>query len=105
MSTTIHYNAQPGTSDAALYTSSGETTIRRIVAFNATGTDRTVTLSVHRNLSGNVEQLASALAVDAGEAVDVLDNRLLTYNELVLYDGDSIHGLASAATAVNVLAY
>ena len=102
---TIRYNAQPSNADAALYTSSGETTVKRIVAQNATGAAHTITLSVHRSLSGNVEQLCSALPVPAGEAVDVFDNRLATYNELLLYNGDSIHGNADAATAVTVLAY
>lgn len=101
----IRYNAQLAATDAAVYTSSGETTVKRIVAFNSTGADHNLTLSVHRSLSGNVEQICSALDVPAGSAVDVLDSRLLTYNELVLYNGDSIHANADAATAVNVLAY
>lgn len=102
---TIRYNAQPAATDAALYTSSGETTISHIVAFNSTGVDHNITLSVHRSLSGNVEVLATALDVPPGAAVEVLDRRLLTYNEIVLYNGDSLHGNADAATAVNVLAY
>ncbi len=104
---TIRYNAQPTASDAALYTSSGQTTIRRLVAFNATGAAHTITLKVVRAGSGNTEQLCSALPVAAGGAEDVLifDPRLATYNELVLYNGDSLHGNADAPTAVNVLAY
>lgn len=107
MSSTIRYNGQPGTSDAALYTSSGQTTIRRIVAYNGTGAAHTVTLKVVRAISGNTEQLCSALALPAGSSAEseIFDPRLSTYNEIVLENGDSLHGSADAATAVNVLAF
>ena len=117
-STTIRYNGQPGTSDAALYTSSGVTTLSQVVAYNGTGTGRTLTLFVQR-ANGNIEYLtggAGPLAdppagvptttiVPAGHAVTLFDRRLATYNEIVLGNGDALHGSASAATAVNVLAF
>jgi hypothetical protein len=102
---TTRYNGQPGTSDAALYTSSGVTTVNQIVAYNGTGTDRTLTLKVVRNLTANQESLCTALTVPAGKALTILDRRLSTYNEIVFEDGDALHGLASAASAVNVLAF
>lgn len=102
---TIRYNAQPTASNATLYTSSGQTTISRIVVSNATGAAHTVTLKVVRSLSGNVEQLCSALPVPAGAAVEVFDPRLSEYAEIVLYNGDTLQGNADAVTAVTVLAF
>lgn len=102
---TILYNAQPTTSDAVLYTATSDTPFSHVVAQNATGGAATVTLSVHRSLSGAVETIASALSVPATSALSLLNGRLLTYNEVILYSGDTIHGLASAGTTITVLVF
>lgn len=102
---TILYNAQPTTSDAVLYTATSDTPFSHVVAQNATGGAATVTLSVHRSLSGAVETIASATSVPATSALSLLNGRLLTYNEVILYSGDTIHGLASAGTTITVLVF
>jgi len=101
----ILYNAQPTTSDAALYTATQNTAIKSIIAFNATGGAATVTLSVHRAGSGAVEPVATALSVAASGAVSLVDKHLLALEEILLMTGDSLHGQASAGTTVNVLAF
>lgn len=102
---TILYNAQPSTSDAVLYTATSDTPFSHVVAQNATGGAATVTLSVHRSISGAVEPIATALSVPATSALSLLNGRLLTYNEVILYNGDTIHGLASAGTTITVLVF
>ena len=102
---TIRYNAQPSTSDAALYTSSGTTTITNILAINATGGASTITLSVHRVISGAVEVIAAAVAVPATSALELVYDPQEALEEIVLDNGDSLHGLAGNATTVTVLAF
>jgi hypothetical protein len=100
-----HYNAQPATTDAALYTSSGTTTLTHIVAINATGGASTITLSVHRAISGAVEVIAAAVPVPATSALELVYDVDEALEEIVLDNGDSLHGLAGNATTVTVLAF
>jgi hypothetical protein len=102
---TILYNAQPTTSDAALYTATSNTPFTHVIAQNATGGAATVTLSVHRAGSGVAETIASATSVPAGSALNLVSSRLLADEEFILYNGDSIHGLASAGTTITVLVF
>ena len=101
----IRYNAQPATTDAALYTSSGVTTISHIVAINATGGASTITLSVHRSLSGQAEVIAAAKPVPATSAVELVYDPNLALNEIVLDNGDSLHGLGWQRDHGHVLAF
>ena len=101
----ILYNAQPSTSDAALYTASANTPFTKVIAQNATGGAATVTLSVHRAISGAVETIASAVSVPANSALSLIEDRLLADEEFILYNNDSIHGLASAGTTITVLVF
>lgn len=102
---TILYNAQPGTSDAALYTATVDTVLTKLIAYNTTGGAATVTLTVVRKLSGATETYANAVSIGASAASSLLNDRLLADGEIILYPGDSLHGLASAGTTVNVLAF
>jgi hypothetical protein len=100
------YNGQPGTSDAALYTASGSpAAFPNLVAVNATSGAVTVSLSVHRAVSGVTETICSALSVPAHGAVSLLDDHELALEEVLLEPGDSLHGSASAATSVTVTAF
>jgi hypothetical protein len=100
------YNGQPGTSDAALVTASGTPkTFANLVAVNATGAAVTLSLSVHRSVSGVVETIANALSIPANSAVSLLDDHELALEEVELEPGDSLHGSASAATSVTVTAF
>jgi hypothetical protein len=101
----IVYSGQPATSDAALFTATSNTPITHIIASNATGGAATLTLSIHRIGSGNVEVLATALSVGASAALSLVSDRLLADEEYILYNGDSLHGLASAGTTISVLAF
>lgn len=101
----ILYNAQPATSDAALYTATSDTPFTHVIAQNATGGAATVTLSVHRALSGAVETIASALSVPANSALSLIQDRLLADEEVILYANDTIHGLASAGSTITVLVF
>lgn len=101
----ILYNSQPSTSDAALYTASADTPITSIIAYNTTGGAATVTLTVKRSLSGTTETVTTAQSIPANGAASILNNRLLTYNEILLYNGDQLRGLASAGSTINVLAF
>ena|ERR1700729_2064461 len=101
----ILYNAQPGTSDAALYTASSNQEIDKIVAVNATGGAVTLTLSVHRSASGVVETLCSALSIASETAVSLVEDRLLALEEILLESGDSLHGLAGSGSSITVIAF
>jgi hypothetical protein len=107
----IHYNAQPGTSDAALFTPTSDVILSGLLAYNSTGTDRTVTVHVIRGTSGQDESIASAVTVPAGAAVRLIDPSKLALGGIVLraasgpYPADVLKGSASAATAVNLIAY
>lgn len=100
------YNGQPGTSDAALYTSSGSGVIvQHLVAVNATGSAVTLTLSVHRAVSGAVETICSALSIPTLNAVELAYDVDLAEEGIELQNGDSLHGSAGTATAVTVTAF
>jgi hypothetical protein len=101
----ILYNSQPATSDAALYTATSDTTISKIIAYNTTGGAATVTLSIHRSLSGTVETIATALSIGASAASSLVEDRLEADEEILLLNGDSLHGLASAGSTINVLVF
>jgi hypothetical protein len=100
------YNGQPGTSDAALYTASGSAkTFASLVAVNATGAAVTLSLSVHRSISTDVETICAALSIPTLSAVSLLDDPRLALEEVELEPGDSLHGSAGTATAVTVTAF
>jgi hypothetical protein len=100
------YNGQPGTSDAALYTASGSAAVfPNLVAVNATSGAVTLSLSVHRAISGVVETICNALSIPAHSAVSLLDDHELFLGEVELEPGDSLHGLAGAATSITVTAF
>jgi hypothetical protein len=108
---TLHYSAQPGTSDATLYTPSSNTVLTGLIAYNTGGTDRTVTVHVVRGASGQDDSIASAVSVPAGTAVKLIDPAKLALGGIVLraadgpYAADLLKGSASAATAVTLLAF
>ena len=100
------YTGQPATSDAALYTASGSpVTFSSLVAVNATGGAVTLSLSVHRSLSGEVETICDTLSLPTHSAVSLVYDPLEALGEVVLDDGDSLHGLASAGTSITVTAF
>jgi hypothetical protein len=100
------YNGQPGTSDAALYTASGSAVVfPNLVAVNATSGAVTLSLSVHRAVSGVTETICDTLSVPAHGAVSLLDDHELFLGGVELEPGDSLHGSAGAATSVTVTAF
>ena len=100
------YNGQPTTSDAALYTASGSpATFANIMAVNTTGGAVTLTLSVHRSLSGEVETICTALSLPTHSAVSLVYDPLEALGEVVLDVGDALHGLASAGSSITVTAF
>jgi hypothetical protein len=101
---TIHYSGQPGTSDSALITADADMILTGLVASNATGGAATLSLHVLRS-SGQTETLATALPVGAGAAQQVVDNGRMTYSGVLLRSGDALHGSASAASTVTLLAF
>ena len=101
----IVYSGQPGLTDAILFTSvANGSTISKIFAVNATGAAVTVTLTIHRVISGNIDTIASAVSVAANTMVEITQDRLLALGEYVLENGDTLHGSASAAASVTVTA-
>jgi hypothetical protein len=107
----IVYNAQPSASDATLVTPASDTIISGILAVNATGTDRTLTLHVTRAASGTDEPIVTSLPVPANSAVPVIDKAKLAYGGVLLraahapYSADLLKGSASAATSITLIAY
>jgi hypothetical protein len=100
------YNGQPATSDAALYTASGSPkTFASLVAVNTTSGAVTLTLSVHRSLSGEVETICDTLSLPAHSAVTLEYDPAEELGEIVLDPGDALHGLASAGTSITVTAF
>jgi hypothetical protein len=100
------YNGQPGTSDAALFTASGSASVfPNLIAVNTTSGPVTVSLSVHRAISGVVETIANALSIPAHGAVSLLTDYEEELGEVVLEPNDSLHGSAGAATSVTVTAF
>jgi hypothetical protein len=96
---------QPGTADSILYTSAvNGATIGHVFATNVTGGPVTLTLTIHRAISGNVETIANALNIGASTMQDVLNDVLLALGELVFFTGDTLHASASAAASVTVTA-
>ncbi len=92
------YQGQPGASPTTLYTvpAGKAALIKRIVATNPTGTDRTLTLWHDGTANANVIlPPATILAGGWGE-----DDGLY-----VLEAGDTISGQASAASAITVTIY
>jgi hypothetical protein len=69
-----------------------------------TGGAITLSLSLHRAISGNVEVIANALSIGASTMLDILDGVLLALSELVFFTGDTLHASASTASAVTVTA-
>jgi hypothetical protein len=100
------YNGQPGTSDAALVTaSSTPLTFSNLIAVNATSGAVTLSLSVIRAISGVTETICSALSIPAHSAVSLLTDYELELGEIVLDNGDALHGSAGAATSITVTAF
>lgn len=106
---TTLYNTTPGTSDAALYTSSSGNVIKKILALNTSGSAATITLYYVRK--GDSEggdystELAAAVSVPAGDTLDVLaaENLESELNELVLLTGDEIRGLQGTGSAITLI--
>ena len=100
----IHYSGQPGTSDGALITASSDLILTGLVASNATGGAATVSVSLHR-ANGQVETFATALPVAAGAAEQIVNNSLMALGGVLVRNGDSLHGSASAGATITVLAF
>lgn len=94
----LHYDAQPASSDAALFTASATTPVAHVVAVNGTPSAATVSLSVHRSLSGEVETFAASLPLAALSAAELVYDPSEELGEIVLDPGDSLHGSASGAS-------
>jgi hypothetical protein len=102
------YNGQPGTSNATLISapSAGATKVfPNLIAVNATGGAVTLTLKVVRSISGVTEPICTALSIPTLGAVSLLDDPRLEMEEIVLDAGDTLQGLASAATSITVTAF
>jgi hypothetical protein len=90
-----HYNGQPASSDAALFTATGVTPLSHITAVNQTPSGATLNLSVVRSISGVTETFAAALPIPALSAAALLDDPRLAMEEVILDPGDALHGSAS----------
>ena len=91
----IHYNGSPALTDAALITASVTTPVARVVAVNPTASAATVSLSVHRSLSGVVETFADAQAIPALSAAELVYDPGEALGEIVLNPADTLHGSAT----------
>jgi len=102
----IVYNAQPGTSDAALFTAgSSGAILPNVVAVNATDAAVTLNLSVVRAISGVTETICSALSIPAASAQAIIYANFMADGGVFLLDGDSLHGSAGTASALTVIAF
>jgi hypothetical protein len=96
---------QPGITDSVLYTGPvGGIILSHVVATNLTGAAATLTMTVHRVISGQTEPVCTALSVGASVMEDVLNPAKLAYGGLRLDAGDTLHASASAAASVTVTA-
>lgn len=91
----LHYNAAPAVSDAALVTASAVTVVQHVVAVNPTALPATVSLSVHRSLSGATETFAASQALPPLSAAELVYDPSESLGEIVLDPGDTLHGQAS----------
>jgi len=82
-------------------------TIAKIIAVNATVNPVTLTLTIVRHISRNIELTtpAAGVVIPAGSASSLIEDRLLAAEEIVLDPGDALWGFASAASAVTVVAF
>ena len=80
--------------DGTLITASVTTPVAHVVAVNPTALAATVSLSVHRSLSGVVETFADAQAIPALSAAELVYDPGEALGEIVLNPGDTLHGSA-----------
>ncbi len=105
MGSAIVASAQPGTGDSVLYTGpAGGIILSHLYASNVTGAAATLTMSVHRVLSGQTEPVCTALSVGASVMEDIINPAKLAYGGLRLDAGDTLHASAGTASAVTVTA-
>lgn len=91
----IHYQGSPPLSDGTLVTASSTTAVAHAVAVNGTALAATVSLSVHRAISGVTETVAAALPLAAVSAQDLVFDAQEAMEEILLYAGDTLHGSAT----------
>ena len=81
--------------DGTLITASVTTPVAHVVAVNPTASAATVSLSVHRSLSGVVETFADAQAIPALSAAELVYDPGEALGEIVLNPDDTLHGSAA----------
>jgi hypothetical protein len=91
----LHYNSAPAVSDAALVTASVTTVVAHVVAVNPTPLAATVSLSVHRSLSGETETFAASQALAPLSAAELVYDPSEALGEIVLNPNDTLHGSAT----------
>lgn len=91
----LHYNTQPPLSDGTLFTASATTPVAHAIAVNGTALPATVSLSVHRSISGVTEVVAASVPLPAVSAQDLIFDAQEAMEEILLYAGDTLHGSAS----------
>ena len=105
MGNAIVASTQPGTADATIYTGpAGGIVLSQVYAANLTGSPVTLTVSVNRVQTGQTEPVCTALSVAASTMEELLSPARLAYGGLRLDVNDTLHALASVASAVTVTA-
>lgn len=89
------YQGQPGTTDAALYTSTAvDTKITGIVITNTTATAATITLNVRTGAVGAANRILSAFSVAGNDTVTLTVPIYMTASDVI----SGLQGTASALT-------
>jgi hypothetical protein len=102
----IGYNSELPTSDTAIITASSPGVVYSgVVAVNATDSAVTLDLSVHRDISGAVETIASSMSIPASTAQMVIDPNFMAGGGITLLTDDSLHASAGTASALSLLVF
>lgn len=91
----LHYNSAPASSDATLYTAPSTVVVAHVVAVNPTALPATVSLSVHRSLSGVTETFAASQPLAPLSAAELVYDPGEEMGGIELNPADTLHGSAS----------
>ncbi len=93
--TRIYGPAQPGTTNATLYTASGNVVVKEILLSNTSASAATVTLAINAAATTAANQIVPALSVPANSII-------ILAVSIPLVNTDTIQGLQGTSAAVTV---
>jgi len=98
----VIWTGQVPTSDTVV--TSGTVLVSHLVATNGSGAGVTISVTVHRALSGEVENVYSGFTINAGTSLDLMQDRLFALGGIALMGADTLHVSAGTAGAITLTA-